>query len=126
MERFSAAITGIGLVTPAGIGTPANWKRVVEGKTTAAIDRELAQISGPHLVPRAGVYAGKPCCQSLAMGPICPVRPWEDTMEKEIQDCIAKAQESLKAAFRLTQPRDIREELLIALCAIAKAVELQF
>jgi len=44
MERFSAAITGIGLVTPAGIGTPANWKRVVEGKTTAAIDPELAKF----------------------------------------------------------------------------------
>ena len=40
-ERLGAAITGIGLVTPAGIGTQANWKRVVEGKTTAAIDPEL-------------------------------------------------------------------------------------
>lgn len=41
MGGFAAAITGVGLVTPAGIGVPANWSRIVEGRATAATDPEL-------------------------------------------------------------------------------------
>jgi 3-oxoacyl-[acyl-carrier-protein] synthase II len=41
MSGFAAAITGLGLVTPAGIGTTENWARVVDATTTAAIDTEL-------------------------------------------------------------------------------------
>jgi 3-oxoacyl-[acyl-carrier-protein] synthase II len=33
---FGAAITGIGLVTPAGIGTAANWRTICAGQSTAA------------------------------------------------------------------------------------------
>ncbi|MGH3962190.1 MAG: beta-ketoacyl-[acyl-carrier-protein] synthase family protein [Pseudonocardiaceae bacterium] len=44
MSGFAAAITGIGLVTPAGIGVPENWTRVVEGEATAAVDPELADL----------------------------------------------------------------------------------
>jgi 3-oxoacyl-[acyl-carrier-protein] synthase II len=44
MSGFAAAITGMGLVTPAGIGVADNWKRVVDGKSTAALDPELSNF----------------------------------------------------------------------------------
>ena len=44
MPAFSAAITGIGLITPAGIGVEKNWKRIVEGVTTATLDSELTGL----------------------------------------------------------------------------------
>ena len=42
MPEFAAAITGIGLVSPAGVGVADNWAQVVEGRTAAARDPELA------------------------------------------------------------------------------------
>lgn len=44
MSTFAAAITGIGLITPAGIGVQENWARIVDGKATAAHDPELAGL----------------------------------------------------------------------------------
>ena len=44
MSAFAAAITGIGLVTPAGIGVEENWTRIVSGKAAAANDPELAGL----------------------------------------------------------------------------------
>lgn len=44
MGGFSAAITGIGMVTAAGIGVAENWTRVIEGRTTAADLPELAGL----------------------------------------------------------------------------------
>jgi 3-oxoacyl-[acyl-carrier-protein] synthase II len=44
MAPFAAAVTGIGLVTPAGIGVADNWTRVVAGETAAAVDPALADL----------------------------------------------------------------------------------
>jgi 3-oxoacyl-[acyl-carrier-protein] synthase II len=44
MTPFAAAITGIGLVTPAGIGVADNWARVVNGDTAAAVDPALEDL----------------------------------------------------------------------------------
>ncbi|MER5973162.1 beta-ketoacyl-[acyl-carrier-protein] synthase family protein [Streptomyces sp. NPDC002055] len=45
-ERFDAAITGLGMVTPAGVGTAASWERIREGAGTAAVTvPELAGIA---------------------------------------------------------------------------------
>jgi 3-oxoacyl-[acyl-carrier-protein] synthase II len=41
MSAFPVAITGIGLVTPAGIGVEANWDAVTWGRATAAADAGL-------------------------------------------------------------------------------------
>ncbi|MFD7735706.1 beta-ketoacyl-[acyl-carrier-protein] synthase family protein [Kitasatospora phosalacinea] len=44
MDGFAVAVTGIGLVTPAGIGVKENWDRVVEGRPTAAHHADLAGL----------------------------------------------------------------------------------
>lgn len=41
MPGFAAAVTGLGLITPAGTGIEANWDRVTSGRPTAAVDPEL-------------------------------------------------------------------------------------
>lgn len=38
------AVTGLGLVTPAGIGVDENWRRVLSGRSCAAPDEELAAM----------------------------------------------------------------------------------
>lgn len=43
-ERGAGAVTGLGLVTPAGIGVSANWERVCSGEPTASADPNLAGI----------------------------------------------------------------------------------
>lgn len=43
---FGAAITGLGLVTPAGIGVPASWQAICDGHATAAAnDPALSELS---------------------------------------------------------------------------------
>lgn len=42
--RSRAAVTGIGLVTPAGVGVEETWRRVCSGRPTAAEDPELAGL----------------------------------------------------------------------------------
>jgi 3-oxoacyl-[acyl-carrier-protein] synthase II len=44
MAAFAAAVTGIGLVTPAGVGVAENWARVVDAKSTAALDPQLSGL----------------------------------------------------------------------------------
>jgi 3-oxoacyl-[acyl-carrier-protein] synthase II len=45
MSAFAVAITGMGLVTPAGIGVTENWRRVVSGKSVAAPDSALEGLA---------------------------------------------------------------------------------
>ncbi|GAA2888357.1 3-oxoacyl-[acyl-carrier-protein] synthase 2 [Actinoplanes cyaneus] len=42
--RDAVAVTGIGLVTPAGVGAPATWAGLIEGRSVAAPDPELAGL----------------------------------------------------------------------------------
>ncbi|HET6357787.1 beta-ketoacyl-[acyl-carrier-protein] synthase family protein [Streptomyces sp.] len=45
-ERFDAAITGLGMLTPAGVGTAASWERIRQGAGTEAVKvPELADIA---------------------------------------------------------------------------------
>ncbi|MEU0272196.1 beta-ketoacyl-[acyl-carrier-protein] synthase family protein [Streptomyces sp. NPDC006307] len=41
---FRAAVTGLGLVTPAGVGVDENWKRVLSGVPAASADPELVGL----------------------------------------------------------------------------------
>ncbi|MFG3553435.1 beta-ketoacyl-[acyl-carrier-protein] synthase family protein [Micromonospora sp. NPDC047557] len=41
-RRFEVAVTGLGLVTPAGIGVEANWETICAGESVARIDESLA------------------------------------------------------------------------------------
>ncbi|MGI5336426.1 beta-ketoacyl-[acyl-carrier-protein] synthase family protein [Streptomyces sp. CA-181903] len=47
MSAGSVAVTGLGLVTPAGVGTEATWRGVCSGKPTSALDPELAGMPVP-------------------------------------------------------------------------------
>jgi 3-oxoacyl-[acyl-carrier-protein] synthase II len=58
MAPFAAAVTGIGLVTPAGIGVAANWARVTAGETAAAVDPALADLP-VHVSCRVPDFAPK-------------------------------------------------------------------
>ncbi|MFF4449329.1 beta-ketoacyl-[acyl-carrier-protein] synthase family protein [Streptomyces sp. NPDC001502] len=40
-QKDGIAVTGLGLVTPAGIGVDENWRRVLSGRSAAACDPEL-------------------------------------------------------------------------------------
>lgn len=43
-EPFDAAVTGLGLVTPAGLGVAASWARITLAEPTAATDPALAEV----------------------------------------------------------------------------------
>lgn len=45
MSPPRVAVTGIGLLTPAGIGVPENWERVCSGKPTATTDPRLEGLA---------------------------------------------------------------------------------
>src|SRR5262245_50680692 len=40
-DGFHAAVTGLGMVTPAGIGADESWRRICAGESVAAYDEEL-------------------------------------------------------------------------------------
>jgi 3-oxoacyl-[acyl-carrier-protein] synthase II len=55
---FDAAITGLGLVTPAGVGVTANWQAICDAEATAAaIDPALSALS-TDFSARAGDFDG--------------------------------------------------------------------
>jgi 3-oxoacyl-[acyl-carrier-protein] synthase II len=43
--RVAVAVTGLGLVSPAGVGVPLNWERICSGESTASTDPALAGIA---------------------------------------------------------------------------------
>ncbi|MER5310934.1 beta-ketoacyl-[acyl-carrier-protein] synthase family protein [Streptomyces sp. NPDC002773] len=43
-HRFDAAVTGLGIVSPAGVGVPGSWERVCSGTPTATTDPALAGV----------------------------------------------------------------------------------
>ncbi|MGW8783949.1 beta-ketoacyl-[acyl-carrier-protein] synthase family protein [Streptomyces sp. NPDC055796] len=44
MSRPDIAVTGLGMLTPAGIGVEATWEGVLDGKSTAATSEQLAGL----------------------------------------------------------------------------------
>jgi hypothetical protein len=52
------AVTGLGLVTPAGIGVEASWQGVLSGVSAAAPDPNLDRAAGRLLVPRPRLRRG--------------------------------------------------------------------
>ncbi|MFJ9853728.1 beta-ketoacyl-[acyl-carrier-protein] synthase family protein [Streptomyces sp. NPDC101150] len=86
-RRDGIAVTGIGLVTPAGIGTKKTWARVCAGEATAADDPTLAGLPVslscrvPDFDPRRQVR-----------GP----RPWQH--DRFTQFALAAAQEAVDDA----------------------------
>ncbi|MFC5722363.1 beta-ketoacyl-[acyl-carrier-protein] synthase family protein [Streptomyces gamaensis] len=44
MSEHDVVVTGLGLVTPAGVGVPATWEGLLSGDPTAATDPELAGL----------------------------------------------------------------------------------
>ncbi|MFI9048016.1 beta-ketoacyl-[acyl-carrier-protein] synthase family protein [Streptomyces sp. NPDC053427] len=65
-RRDALAVTGIGLVTPAGIGSKETWARVCAGEPTAALDPALAGLPVslscrvPGFDPRVHVRGSRP------------------------------------------------------------------
>jgi 3-oxoacyl-[acyl-carrier-protein] synthase II len=45
VDQFDAAVTGVGLVTPAGVGVPESWRRIRAGIPTASRDPALAGLA---------------------------------------------------------------------------------
>ncbi|WP_198120184.1 beta-ketoacyl-[acyl-carrier-protein] synthase family protein [Massilia rhizosphaerae] len=83
---FAAAITGIGLVTPAGIGIEENWQRVLSGRTAAAHDDALAGLP-------VGIACRVPGFDFAGAG----VRnPWQ--WDRYAQFALVAAQEALRDA----------------------------
>jgi len=54
----AVAVTGLGLVTPAGIGVPATWQWMLDGKPTARTDSRLAGLRVDFCCPVEGFDAG--------------------------------------------------------------------
>ncbi|MGW0191132.1 beta-ketoacyl-[acyl-carrier-protein] synthase family protein [Streptomyces sp. NPDC003362] len=54
-SRQEIAVTGLGLVSPAGLGVGQNWERVLSGESTAATDPQLEGLP-VDISCRAGAY----------------------------------------------------------------------
>ena len=82
-----AAVTGVGLVTPAGVGTEETWRRVCSGRPATAEDPELA---------------GAPVSLSCRVDGFDPrrhvggTRPWQD--DRFTQFALAAAREAVQDA----------------------------
>ncbi|MFJ5302641.1 beta-ketoacyl-[acyl-carrier-protein] synthase family protein [Streptomyces sp. NPDC088350] len=59
MRREDVVVTGVGLVTPAGIGADATWRGMLDGRPTAATDPELADLKVDFTCRVPGFDAGR-------------------------------------------------------------------
>ncbi|NGO48586.1 beta-ketoacyl-[acyl-carrier-protein] synthase family protein [Streptomyces ureilyticus] len=59
MRHDDIAVTGIGLVTPAGIGVDATWQGLLDGRPTAATDPELVHLDTDFTCRVPGFDAGR-------------------------------------------------------------------
>ncbi|MBT2383309.1 beta-ketoacyl synthase [Streptomyces sp. ISL-11] len=86
MTRTDVAVTGLGLLTPAGVGVAATWERVCAGLPTAAPDPELADVPVPF------------SCRVPAFDPRAVIGPQVWRMDRFVHLAIAAALEAVADA----------------------------
>jgi beta-ketoacyl-acyl-carrier-protein synthase II len=86
MPGFAAAITGIGLVTPAGIGVRESWSGAVAGKATAATTLDLPGLPVRVVCRAAGFSVARLGLRN----------PWQFDLYSQF--AIAAAREALESA----------------------------
>ncbi|MBV4482160.1 beta-ketoacyl-[acyl-carrier-protein] synthase family protein [Pseudomonas khavaziana] len=86
MVAEAVVVTGIGLVTPAGIGLEANWQRVVAGQATAAPDQTLEAMP-------VGISCRVPSFDSVLLG---VKNPWQ--WDRYAQFALLAARQALEDA----------------------------
>ncbi|MGW1837789.1 beta-ketoacyl-[acyl-carrier-protein] synthase family protein [Streptomyces sp. NPDC002067] len=66
MSRDAIAVTGTGLITPAGVGTEATWQGLLDGRPTAATDPRLEKLNINFTCRVPGFEPGKILGRALA------------------------------------------------------------
>ncbi|HEX6521514.1 MAG TPA: beta-ketoacyl-[acyl-carrier-protein] synthase family protein [Streptosporangiaceae bacterium] len=87
MKVSGVVVTGLGIVSPAGIGVPANWERICDGKPTAALDPALAG----HPVPISCRVPGFDPVELLGAKPARRLDPFVQFAIVACQEAIASA-----------------------------------
>lgn len=100
MGADAVVVTGIGLVTPAGIGIEANWRHVLAGLTTAAPDKALEALP-------VGISCRVPSFDSALLG---VKNPWQ--WDRYAQFALLAARQALQDAG--LEARQWRDESRVA------------